>query len=74
MQNSSSLANRSFQSFGEESIGIIKLLKFNYVYLSGSGIWLDKLLANDAHFAKFAPKFSPPSFCTIKYPENEIVT
>ena len=56
---SKTLANRSFQSFGEENIG-----KFTAIYshFSESGIWLGKILANDVPFAKFAKVFPHQNF------------
>ena len=46
------LANQSFQSFGEENIGEFTIATISYY--SESGIWLGKILANDDCFAKFA--------------------
>ena len=50
-------ANRSFQSFDEENVD--KFTIANISYLSESGIWLGKILANDICF--------PPEFCAILY-------
>ena len=54
------LANQSFQSFGEKSFGEFKLLTFSK--LSGSGIWLGKILVNNVRLAKFAKVFSRHHF------------
>ena len=61
------LANRSFQSFGEEYVGEFTIA--NVSYLSESQIWLGKILANDVCFAKFAKVFPSLNFCTIRYSE-----
>ena len=62
MQNSGgvkALVNQLLQSFGEENVR-----KFTFSYLSESGIWLGKILANYIHhFAKFA---KPPEICAIQ--------
>ena len=51
------LANQSFQSFGEENVGEFTIA--NISYFSESRIWLlGKILANGFCVAKFAPKFS----------------
>ena len=62
------LANRSFQSFGEEKIGEFTIATISYY--SESGIWLGKILANGVRFAKFAKVFFPPKFCAIRYVLN----
>ena len=62
VQTCGSLANRSFQSFGEENVG--KSIA-NISYFSESGIWLGKILANDICFAKVLPW--PPEFCAVRY-------
>ena len=49
--------NQSFQSFGEENIGKFELLTFSQ--LSGSEIWMGKILANDVCLTKFATKVFP---------------
>ena len=57
------VANQSFQSFGKENVDEFKIL----ANLSGSEIWLGKILANDVCFAKFAQNILPPSFYVIQY-------
>ena len=52
-------ANRLFQSYGEETFGkfTISVTYLTFSYFRESGIWLDKMLENDVHFAKFAKVF-----------------
>ena len=50
------LANQSFQSFGEGKCW--RIYNSLHCYCSESGIWLGKILANDVPFAKSA-KVSP---------------
>ena len=50
------LANRLFQSFGEEIVGEFTIA--NISCFSESGFWLDKTLANVVSFPN-SPKFSP---------------
>ena len=54
------LANRPFQSFGEENVGKFTIATISYY--SESGIQLGKILANDDRFAKFAKVFPHQSF------------
>ena len=54
------LANLSFQSFGKENVG--KFTIANISYFSESGIWLGKILANGARFAKFTEVFARKTF------------
>ena len=54
------LANQSFQSFGEENIGEFNLLT-NSSFI-GSVIWQGKILTNYVRFAKFAKVFSHHRF------------
>ena len=66
------LANQSFQSFGEENIGEFKLLIF-----IGSGVWLGKILANNIRFTKLANVFPHHCFalygmCTYIHTHNDM--
>ena len=56
------LANRSFQTFGEENVGELTIANNIISYFSESGIWLGKILANDVQFAKFAKVFPRQNF------------
>ena len=56
------LANRSFQTFGEENVGELTIANNIISYFSESGIWLGKILANDVQFAKFAKVFPRHNF------------
>ena len=56
------LANRSFQTFGEENVGKLTIANNIISYFSESGIWLGKILANDVQFAKFAKVFPRQNF------------
>ena len=56
------LANRSFQTFGEENVGELTIANNIISYFSESGIWLGKILANDVQFAKFAKVFPHQNF------------
>ena len=69
------MADRSFQSFGEENVGEFTIA--NISYFSESGIWLGKMLANDVRFAKLAKVFPCQNFAlysTNKIPSNRAVT
>ena len=46
--------NQLIQSFGEKNVGELNLSMFSL--LSGSGVWLGKILVNDVRFTN-----SPPS-------------
>ena len=47
------LANQSFQGFGEENFGEFTIV--TYSYFGESGVGLGKILANDIRFPKFFP-------------------
>ena len=54
------LANQSFQSFGEGKCWQILIVYISY--FSESGIWLGKILANGIPFAKSAKVFPRQNF------------
>ena len=56
------LANRSFQTFGEENVGELTIANNIISYFNESGIWLGKILANDVQFAKSAKVFPRQNF------------
>ena len=56
------LANRLFQTFGEENVGELTIANNIISYFSESGIWLGKILANDVQFAKFTKVFPRQNF------------
>ena len=62
------LANRSFQTFGEENIGELTIANNIISYFSESEIWLGKILANDVQFAKFAKVFPRQNFALYGMP------
>ena len=61
------LANRSFQIFGEENVGEFTLTNFSY--FSKSGILLGKILASDICFVKFV-KVSPAKILHYTLQDN----
>ena len=46
-----------FRAFGEENVGKFIIANISCILIE-SGIWLDKILANDICFAKFAKVFT----------------
>ena len=54
-QNFETLANQSFQSFGEENVGEFTIASISY--FSESRIWLGKILATCQICQSFPPKF-----------------
>ena len=66
------LANWLFQRFGEENVSEFTIA--NVSYFSKSGIWLGKILANDACFAKFAKVFSCQNFELYSNYSSQVVT